>query len=198
MHWLQKVIVSLVCIACSNLCALTTAAQAADMTIDQAYKSIPHGRTQFDQSRATMSAVESKYIDHLFFATDLAMRERVVMLRYFEYKNTAQYIEQYNKEIGNLLASFDLTKAPTKNLAQVEKLVIEAIREQQAFFNKRHKNNDAIPKRAMYSTYRNYTLVQSSHRKLIQAYMLLKKAYPREGGHNKKAFFDHLCALDFI
>ncbi|MGH1402738.1 MAG: hypothetical protein ACRBDL_00690 [Alphaproteobacteria bacterium] len=186
------VIVVTVILGCGNV------SQASDITIDEAYRSIPHGRTQFDQSRATMSEEEKKYIDHLFFATDLAMRERVVMLRYFEEKKSASYIEQYNKEIGNILASFDLVRAPTKTLLQVEKLVLESVREQQAFFNKRYKNNDAIPKRAMYSTYKHYTLVQSSHKKLIQAYMLLKKTYPREQRHNQKAFFDHLCALDFI
>ena len=41
-------------------------------------------------------------------------------------------------------------------------------------------------------------LVQKSHRKLVRAHQLLVQAFPAEATHNKSAFFDHLCALDFI
>ena len=44
----------------------------------------------------------------------------------------------------------------------------------------------------------NAPLVQSSHNKLMKAYQLLNVQFPKEHAHNKAAFFDHLCALDFI
>ena len=41
-------------------------------------------------------------------------------------------------------------------------------------------------------------LVRSSHGKLIAAYNHLMRLFGEENPHNKQAFFDHLCALDFI
>lgn len=41
-------------------------------------------------------------------------------------------------------------------------------------------------------------LIRSSHGKLIAAYNDLMALYAQEGSHNRQAFFDHLCALDFI
>jgi len=41
-------------------------------------------------------------------------------------------------------------------------------------------------------------LIQSSHQHLLAAYGVLMHSYPEETKHNKQAFFDYLCALDFI
>ncbi|NIP39793.1 MAG: hypothetical protein GWO07_16190 [Candidatus Dadabacteria bacterium] len=41
-------------------------------------------------------------------------------------------------------------------------------------------------------------LVHSSSNKLKRAYSILMKKCPKENGHNRQAFFDDLCALDFI
>ncbi|MCP4488040.1 MAG: hypothetical protein GY820_12070 [Gammaproteobacteria bacterium] len=41
-------------------------------------------------------------------------------------------------------------------------------------------------------------LVKSSSQHLIAAHSLLKQLYPQETKHNQQAFFDYLCALDFI
>ncbi len=46
--------------------------------------------------------------------------------------------------------------------------------------------------------YANAPLILSSHQKLLQAYNELMSIYAYENGHNKKAFYSHLCALDFI
>ena len=43
-----------------------------------------------------------------------------------------------------------------------------------------------------------HSLVRSSSNQLIQAYDYLMQSYPQESPHNRQAFFDHLCALDFI
>ncbi len=176
----------------------TPQAQAAEMSVAQAYKAQRHQQTTFNKDTAQMSAAESKYLDHLFFVTDMAFRERMVMLQYFYKKKDDQYIDQYNKQIGELLASFALVKAPGRSLPTVEKLVREAITEQQQFFNSWHKARGTEMYNSLSRGYTSHKLVQSSHKKLIQSYGVLMKAYPREAAHNKQAFYDHLCALDFI
>jgi hypothetical protein len=40
--------------------------------------------------------------------------------------------------------------------------------------------------------------VLDAHDHLIQAYNELMQLYPGESEHNKKAFYAHLCSLDFI
>ena len=40
--------------------------------------------------------------------------------------------------------------------------------------------------------------VKDISRKLQRAYALLAQQFPGETLHNKSAFYDHLCALDFI
>jgi hypothetical protein len=73
----------------------------------------------------------------------------------------------------------------------VKSLVASAVTEQRQYFSRldpttKLKFNARDP------------LVQSSHRKLIAAYQLLMSQYRGEDSHNKKVFFDHLRALDFI
>lgn len=171
---------------------------AAEMTIDEAYRALNHKRTQFNKAEARMSKAESEYLDHVFFVTDLAFRERMVMLRYFKAGRSSDYIETYNTQINDLLGSFELIKAPEKNLKKVEKLILDSIREQQAFFNQWHKAKGTPYYTSLAKNYTSHRLVQSSHMKLLQAYGLLKAQYNKEGAHNQQSFYDHLCVLDFI
>lgn len=180
------------------MCFVSISAQAEEMSISQAYRALPHQRTQFNASHAKMSAQESKYLDHLFFVTDLAFRERMVMLRAFRGGKDHRYIETYNKEIGNLLGSFEFIEPPTRVLGQVEKLVIESVNEQRKFFNIWHKARGTIQYKQLQKSMASHRYVQSSHQKLIQAYSVLKQNYPQEIPHNQQAFYDHLCALDFL
>jgi hypothetical protein len=84
----------------------------------------------------------------------------------------------------------DSLVAPS-DLGAVKDLITSAVKEQQRYFavldSHRKLEFDA-----------GNRFVQSSHGKLIHAYRLLMSRYPQENAHNKKAFFDHLCALDFI
>ncbi|PCI55232.1 MAG: hypothetical protein COB36_06300 [Alphaproteobacteria bacterium] len=186
----------LTCVIC--LCFFSISVQAEEMSISQAYRALPHQRTQFNASHAKMGVLESKYLDHLFFVTDLAFRERMLMLRAFQVGQDHRYIETYNKEIGNLLGSFEFIEPPTRVLGQVEKLVIESVREQRAFFNIWYKARGTQQYKNWQRNVASHKYVQSSHQKLIQAYSVLKQNYPQEIPHNQQSFYDHLCALDFL
>lgn len=179
------------------MCIFCLPVNAKDFTVSDAYKALPHKQTTFNQSIAVMSEKEAKYLDHLFFVTDLAFRERMMMLRLSQVGKGKKYIKKYNKQIENVIGSFDLTIAPTKSLKTVEGIIISAIRDQQAFFNELSRASEAHAKNNAVN-YAAHPSVQSSHKKLLQAYQIIKQTYPNEPPHNQASFFDHLCALDFI
>ncbi len=93
----------------------------------------------------------------------------------------------YDKILNNL-KSLDVPSS----LVKVHRLVIEAIEHQRNFLEewqkdpKKKRNFAADPK------------VRSANKKLIHAYQKLMALYSNERPHNKQAFFDYLCALDFI
>lgn len=168
------------------------------MTVQDAYQAIPHQQTPFNKKRSKIPAKESKYLDHFFFVSDMALRARVMTLNYFWDRKRSMSIEEYNAEIDNFLSSFEFAKAPTEALVEAERLLIESIKEQQEFFNAWEKAR-GTDKFELYSkNMANHPKVKSSHGKLLQTYYILKAAYPREDEQNLQAFYDHLCALDFI
>jgi len=85
-------------------------------------------------------------------------------------------------------------------LKPVHQLVTEAIREQSGYFETWQRSVDRSEafNYSLNNRKRLHKNVTSSHNKLFEAYKILKKLYPKEIKHNQKAFFDHLCALDFI
>ncbi len=193
MHW--KLVCHFVVMGVALLCAIPV--YADDLTVGGAYKALNHKQTTFDKKASLLADDEAKYLDHLFFVTDLAFRERMLMLRYAKAHETGRYIESYNKEIDNLLASFEFITPPSHILKQVQDLIIASIKEQKAFFNEWHNASEAKA-RALIQTYASHQLVQASHMKLMQAYQLLKSAFGNEAAHNQQSFYDHLCVLDFI
>lgn len=188
--------ISMVVLICGFMPVMS---HAEGMSVAQAYKMQRSKQTTFDKSIAKMDAEDSKYLDHLFFVTDLAFRERMMMLSLFQSYKDDMYIDKYNEEIGSLLASFEFIKPPTRNLQNVQDMVISAILDQQDFFNEWHKAKQGTSYyNKLIKDYARHPKVQSSHQKLLRAYGMLKSTYPAEGRHNMQSFYDHLCALDFI
>lgn len=172
-------------------------AYAQEMSIDDAYRAIPHKQTPYDLKQSRIKGADSKYLDHFFFASDMAMRARVMALRGFYGQSGSMSLERYNSEINDMVNSFSLIQTP-RHLKGVEDTLISAVRDQQVFFNEWAKTKGTRQYENLKRNYRSHPKVQSSHQKLIQAYYKLMAMYPREVQHNKTAFFDHLCALDFI
>lgn len=193
MRW--KLVCHFVIVGAALLCAIPSYADG--LTVGGAYKALNHKQTTFDKKASLLGADEVKYLDHLFFVTDLVFRERMLMLRYAQAHETGHYIESYNKEIDSLLASFEFITPPSHVLKQVQDLIIASIKEQQALFNQWHNASEAKA-RALRQSYASHQLVQASHMKLMQAYQLLKSTFGNESAHNQQSFYDHLCVLDFI
>ncbi len=160
---------------------------ADEETIAAAYRAIPHRRTVFDQDAVGMSARDKTYLHDFFYIVDLAMVERVRMARWLASGGRQGKVASNYAVILEELRELD----PPRSLRQVQKLVAGAIEEQRAFLDEwKRSGKREFP--------RGNPRVQGSSSKLRRAYSLLMKAFPREGRNNKQAFFDYLCALDFI
>ena len=165
-------------------------------TISQSYKAIPHGQTTFSSTQSPSSGAEKIYFDHFFTLTDLMMSARVSALTNLYHGRGGITVSRYNAAYNLAMNGFSQLKVPS-NASKAQELILTAIKEHRAFLNKWNSAKGGA-KDKIKNSYRNDPLVRSSSRKLIQAYGVLMSRYSSETGHNKKAFYDHLCALDFI
>jgi hypothetical protein len=151
--------------------------QKPPLSVEDAYRAIPHERTKFDAAAAAMPAAERDFLDIFFGLTDDAVVARVAR-------------QQGGGEDGYaaILARLKALDVPEK-LKPAHALVVAAVTEQRDYLQKSKPGaglDAADP------------LVSDSHAKLLAAYDELMRLYPAENGHNKKAFYNHLCALDFM
>lgn len=153
--------------------------------VEDAYRAIPHRRTVFNVEAARMSPEERTYLTTLFTLVDLAVVERVDMLSALRQKQPVGK-DDYDAVLGQL----GTVPVPSR-LRGVHQLVVSAIMEQRAALAQ--WRNGGPPEQLG-----GHALVVSSSTKLRQAYGELMQLFPEENGHNKAAFFDYLCALDFI
>lgn len=174
---MNRIFLALAILAVTALPCRAGDAIQQQMTVEEAYNAIPHARTRFDAAVANMSGQEKEFLDIFFGLTDFAVAERVIEQR-------GGNDDNYAAILGKLSA----LQVPDK-LSQAHALVTEAISQQRDYLKK-------LKAGARFDS--SDPLVQGSHNKLVAAYGELMRAYPSEGSHNQKAFYDHLCALDFI
>jgi hypothetical protein len=158
-------------------------AWAEPLTVEQAYRAVPHQQTRFDPvSSAIMDAQETEFLALFFELTDLALVARV----------SSQMAQAESEAVAgryaDILPRLQSLSVPAR-LALAHFLVVKAVTEQQAYLEQRPFGTNGFDA--------NDPLVASSHLKLQQAYAELIRLYPQENTHNKQAFFDHLCSLDF-
>ena len=168
------------------------------LSVDEAYKAIPHQQTTFNRSLSNAPAREKIFLSKIFSVTDQAMAARVDQLTalfYFKGQGDTK-ISSYNTKIGRLIGQIN-SLSPPASLAKYHKLILGSIQEQKQFFNEWAQASTA-QKEMFRKTYAKHPMVQSSHHKLLAAYNELMRLFPRENKRNQQAFFDHLCALDFL
>lgn len=168
------------------------------LSVDEAYKAIPHQQTPYNSQISKLPHPTKLFLNSLFEITDLAVVARVehlTTLYYYKGRgDTGNF--SYNRTIDTLIRRLQNLKPPAA-FKKPHGFVLNALKEQKAFFGK-WASASSTGKRALRKSYRTHPLVQSSHQKLIAAYNELMRLFPKETKHNKQAFFDHLCALDFI
>ena len=158
------------------------------MSVQYAYRAIPHQRTAFELTTSEKTTPEQVYLHLLFQLTDLAVIDRVQTQLWFESDGRRGRDARNSSEIIRRLQVLD---AP-RPLRKVQQLLTEAIHEQSLYFEYWRQHSD------QYRLDANHHVIRSSHAKLLNAYQELMRIFPEETTHNRQAFFDHLCALDFI
>ena len=172
---------------------------AAEMSLEEAYRAIPHQYTPFDTKSATMSSSEATCLNRLFDLVNQAIVQRVQTLAWFQSNGRrGSSFENYQKRMSDLIVEFGALSVP-RNLEDIRGQVVEAIQDQRAYFEEWEKARikGQLFKYALGKGPRHPRVLAASQ-KLHQAYGRLMQLYPREKSPNQQAFFDHLCALDFI
>lgn len=192
---MRKTALRLLCLTSLCFPAVMLPSVASAMTVSEAYASIPHRQTPYDPQISPIPTPDSEYLSRLFTLTDEAMRLRVEALRQLYHNFDYTYIDEYNVIYAEIIQQ--LRTLPSSGTAkQAQNLILEAIHEQKNFLNE--WANARQEDLRIYRDYAKHKDVKSSHRKLLKAFGILMDTYPQESPENKKAFFDHLCALDFI
>ena len=164
------------------------APQTWAMGLDDAYASIPHRRTPYSVASSAATRPQTEALARLFELSDQAMVLRVRGLAAVRSRDLASLRDVLQDYRGPLDM---LQKAPVApEVQQVQSLVLLAVRQHKAFFETKLAAGvrDAVFTPVVYQASGN----------LRQAYSLLMAVFPKESPSNRQAFFDHLCALDFI
>lgn len=177
------------CFAC-----FVHAPQTYAMTVEQAYRAIPHTRTQFDPMRSNLDRETKIYLMQLFELTDIAVVMRVEMESALMYDKSID-IQKYMRVYERVLLELENLKTPSR-LKKVPVYITDALRDQIVFLQEWYAADGAI--KDSYRKYQQNELVRAANRSLVMAYKELLSRLPHESRYNKQSFFNHLCALDFI
>lgn len=159
--------------------ALSGAGSVLAVSVDEAYRLIPHRQTVFQAASAQMPAAESAYLVAFFSVIDQAIVAKVSSSR-------GSTVAQAYAPVWTAWARL----RPPSALKATQERVKAAIEEQQAFLLEVERKQTGWNM--------SHPRVRSASAKLQAAYGDLMRIYGNENASNKQAFFDYLCALDFI
>ncbi len=165
-------------------------ALAWGLTVDEAYQAIPHKRAPYDVQRSTLSATEGEFLAKLFALSDEALVERVTTLAALREGNRAQ-LERYEERIARILTTLRAMPEPASAHGLAATLG-QAIEMQRTFFR------GAFSAATKDIQLASDTHVRTASNELRRLYTDLMTRYSGEHPHNRDAFFQHLCALDFL
>ena len=174
------------------LFASCSACAADTMTVEEAYAAIPHHRTVFSQHSSKLAPAQVRSLSQLFAWSDQGTVLRVQALRDLRagrLQDVRRTMDGYRTLIATLASS-----QPAAEIKPVQLLVLEAIQGHQRFFERKLQQS-ANPARIDASFTPE---VHQASEKLRRAYGLLMNNFPNEPSINKAAFYDYLCALDFL
>jgi len=169
--------------------AVSNVSLACGLTVDEAYQAIPHRRIPYDTQRSTLSTTEREFLAKLFSLSDEALVERVTTLTALREGNRAQ-LEQYEERITRILATLRALPEPASAHGLAVTLE-QAIEHQRAFFRVAF----AAAKEVQIATDPH---VRTASNELRRLYTDLMTRYSNEHPQNRDAFYQHLCALDFL
>ena len=179
-------------LACLLLVAVIPATPAQAMTTEEAYAAIPHRRTTFDPGTSTLPRAQAESLQRLFALSDQGVVLRVEGMQAQRSRNAAELarvLKAYDALIEQLRAgTFAAEVLPARDL------VVEALRGQKRFIAAKPAGGIKFERKELAMT----PDVKQASGQLQQAYGFLLKAFPGEAARNKTAFYDYLCALDYL
>jgi hypothetical protein len=162
------------------------------MTVAEAYAAIPHQRTIFNLRDSKLPLTQASALQKLFNFSDhgtVLRIEGLSALRSGDMVAMKRSLADYNA----LVASFAAQQAPA-DIQPIQDLVAQAIKGHQRYLEAKLKEREV---RGTYDPAFTQEVRQAS-RQLQQAYGMLMRTFPNESANNKTAFYDYLCALDFL
>ena len=174
-------------------------ASAFAISVEDAYRAIPHRYTPFESKSVKMNPRDGAFLQEFFRLVNLAIVERVQTQAWFQSNGKkGSAFPNYQRTTDTLIAQLEALAA-ADNLKAVNRGVTEALKEQKAYFAEwqRAVTKGGTFKHALGASPHHPRILVASQ-KLHEAYGRLMQAYPQEAARTKQAFFDHLCALDFI
>jgi len=170
------------------------------MTVEEAYQEMQHRHASLDPTSRGFTREEAAYLSRLFELVDLAIVEKMQAWTWFQSEGRkGKAVQEYRGRVDSLVAILDGLPAPDR-LREVQRLLVEAIRDQRAFFETWNEaltvgaagkdNREVYRSRGLY--------LKSSSQKLHQVYGQLMSLFPDAGQQNFDAFYDHMCVLDLL
>jgi len=158
------------------------------MSVAEAYRAIPHNQVTYRSSKSALKRAEAEYLEQAFSLVDLAVVERIVLLRNIQSKTPKPIrLENYDQILKRLM-----TISVPSGLKYFHHQVVAAIMEEKHYYQ-------GLGEQPSISAVNQWhPLIRRPHRRLIATYQFLVSQYPQESRSNQQAFFEHLCALDFI
>jgi hypothetical protein len=155
--------------------------------IAQAYRAIPHHRTSYTASQSKLNEADARSLAELFRWVDYGVVARVGALHSLHaHRDANERVEELNA----VATQVEALSVPPK-ARDAARMIVSALDEQRAAL-------ESWQTQGLPTQIQTDPRVQRSSQLLRNAYGQLMSSYPRETKHNKAAFFDHLCALDFI
>ena len=169
------------------------------ITVEEAYRAIPHRYTPFESTQVKMSPKDAAVLQEFFRLVNLAIVERVQAQAWFQSNGKRGVaFPNYQRSTDGLIVQLEALTIP-EALKAVHRDVIDALKDQRAYLEEWQRAVlKGEPFRYPPGASPHHPRVLSSSQKLQQAYGRLIHLYLQETERTKQAFFDHLCALDFI
>jgi hypothetical protein len=172
-------------------CVVT--ANAAAMSVDEAYSALNHRRTVFDERATKASKVQAESMKRIF---SIAERGTVLKVRAYHAHSRGDKAG-YAAVLADYDSLIEAAKAQPSlaDVKPVQDLVVGAIVQQRGVL----AASAAKPASALSrNELARIPEVMKVHGDLIRAYNILMSSFPQEPTVNRDAFYDYLCALDFL
>ena len=154
--------------------------------------------SDFDPRVTRMERSEALYLESLFERLDeIAAASREVGRWFVSEGREGLHFEDYSVRVGELLDEVSVL-SPPQRLAQLQELLVGAVRLQVRFFADWHAAlEEGRPfESQLTSEYGYHEGLHRSQRQLLDAYGRLLALFPREGDVHRRSFHDQLCRLD--